>query len=155
VGRRSRKRVASRPASQARELRAVDSPAARRRRRRGEAPVAPWGKFPLVELCVLAALIIGVLGLVRGDAPGRVMLACAMALGSLAGLELAIREHFAGYKPHSSLLAGALAVIAAAILFFARAPQFVLPPVAAAVFGVAFWALRGLFKRRSGGLGYR
>ncbi len=83
------------------------------------------------------------------------MIACALALGSLAGLELSIREHFAGYKAHSAVLASTIAVALLAVLFFARAPRFVLPPVALAVFGVAFWALRGVYKRRSGGRGYR
>jgi cobalamin synthase len=108
-----------------------------------------------VELCVLAAFIIAGIGLARGDSSGRIMLACGIALGSLAGLELSIREHFAGYKPHSVVLAATLAVALLAVLFFVRAPQFVLPPAAAAVFGIAFWLFRGVFKRRSGGLGYR
>ncbi len=97
-------------------------------------------------------MVIAVIGLVRGDNTGRIMLACAMALGSLAGLELSIREHFAGYKPHSLVLAATVAVALLAVLFFARAPRFVLLPAGAAVFGVCFWLFRGAYKRRSGGL---
>ena len=41
-----------------------------------------------------------------------------MALGSLAGLELSVREHFAGYKSHSTVLAGTVAVVAAALGYF-------------------------------------
>lgn len=147
MGRRSRKRVST-PSTVGRRV----DPPPRRRSRRGEAPDAPWGSFPLVELCVLTAMIIAVLGLVRGDNTGRIMLACAMALGSLAGLELSIREHFAGYKPHSLVLAATVAVALLAVLFFARAPRFVLPPAGAAVFGVCFWLFRGAYNRRSGGL---
>lgn len=131
------------------------SPPVRRSARRGERPPAPWGKFPLVELCILAALVIGVTGFVRGDAGGRIMLASAMALGSLAGLELSVREHFAGYKPHATVLAGTVAVVLLAVLFFAHAPRVVLPPAALVLFGVAFRAFRGVYKRRSGGFGYR
>ena len=36
-----------------------------------------------------------------------------MRLGSLAGLELSVREHFAGYKSHTTVLAGTVAVVAA------------------------------------------
>ena len=36
----------------------------------GERPTAPWGSFPLVELCVLIALVIGVAGFVTGGQRG-------------------------------------------------------------------------------------
>src|SRR5256714_15132488 len=89
-------------------------------RRRGrptidERPPAPWGKFPLVELVVLAALILLPLSFVVGGARGRVMLTGALVLGSLAGLELSIREHFAGYRSHTALLAGAPAFTSRAL----------------------------------------
>ena len=35
------------------------------------------------------------------------LIGTGLALGSLAGLELSIREHFAGYRSHTLLLAGA------------------------------------------------
>ena len=34
------------------------------------------------------------------------MIAAGVALASLAGLELSIREHLAGYRSHSTVLAG-------------------------------------------------
>lgn len=120
-----------------------------------ERPPAPWGSFPLVELASLVAIVIGIAGLVIGGNRGRTMLGLAAALGSLAGLELSAREHFAGFRSHSALLGGTAAVAIMAALFFAGAPTFLLPPLGAAVFGVGFWLLRGTFKRRSGGLGFR
>src|SRR5205085_8280981 len=71
-----------------------DSPRRRAPRSRSidERPPAPWGKFPLVELVVLLAIVLFVLGLVVGGARGLVMLGAAFVLGSLAGLELSIRE---------------------------------------------------------------
>jgi hypothetical protein len=77
-------------------------------------------------------------------------------LGSLAGLELSVREHFAGYRSHTLLLAGATAVAVLAALFFGE----LLPPLgriaaAAAVFGIAAWWLTGAFQRRSGGYAFR
>jgi hypothetical protein len=120
-----------------------------------ERPPAPWGKFPLVELCVLVALVIGVAGFIVGGRRGGIMLGAAGALGSLAGLELSIREHFAGFRSHSTVLAGAAGVAAMAVLFFSRAPYGLMLAVGAIVFGGAFYALRELFKRRSGGWGFR
>ena len=78
-------------------------------------------------------------GLVRADDPaGRVLLICGMALGSLGGLETALREHFAGTRSHAAVLAGVPAVAAAGVLFFARAPWVLVPVCAAAVFAAAF-----------------
>ncbi len=51
-----------------------------------------------------------VVGFFVGDGRGAVLIATGLALGSLAGLELSIREHFAGYRSHTTLLAGAAAV---------------------------------------------
>lgn len=95
------------------------------------------------------------LGFFRGGRSGAVMLICAGTLGSLAGLELSIREHLAGYKPHSTILAATVGLVALAILFFAQVPRLVFLPVAAAVFGTAFWVLRGVYRRRSEGLSVR
>jgi hypothetical protein len=186
MGRRSRKRGApvddpqtrSSPGSSRAErdaARARRAEAARKRsaaagasrrpaRRRGrptidERPEAPWGKFPLVELVVLLALIVLPLSFVVGGTRGNVMLTAALALGSLAGLELSIREHFSGYRSHTTLLAGACAFASMAVVFFAGGrgdlSRALMIPVGGLVFMGAFWLLREAFKRRSGGLGFR
>lgn len=126
-----------------------------RRPRRDEAPPAPWGAFPLVELCVLVALALGVTGFLTGGRTGLVLIACALALGSLAGLELSIREHLAGYRSHTSVLAAAVAVAVLAILYFTHVSRPIMVPVGVAVGATAFWLLRGVFRRRSGGFGFR
>jgi hypothetical protein len=156
LGRRSPKRASS-PPSERRPAATAPRPAppAGRRARRDDAPAAPWGRFPLVELCVLLALVLGVLGFVEGGRRGFVLLGCAMVLGSLAGLELTIREHFAGYRSHSSVLAGAVAVASGAALWFAHVPQVAILPIAVAIFAAAFFAFREVFRRRSGGYGFR
>ena len=82
-------------------------------------------------------------------------LVCGVLLASLGGLDTAVREHFNGYKSHSSVLAGLPGVIAAAALFFARAPWIAVAVGAALVFGLAFWGFRTAFRRRSGGLSFR
>lgn len=121
-------------------------------------PPAPWGSFPLVELCVLAGIILLVAGfLVRGQR-GPVMVVCGLALGSLAGLELSIREHFSGFRSHTTLLAGAVACAALAATFFltkGSSVRVIVPIVGGVVFLIAFWLFRQAFAKRAGGVGFR
>ena len=122
-----------------------------------ERPKAPWHPFPLVELCVLVWIVLIVLGLIVGfdSARGQLALVCGVLLASLGGLDTALREHFNGYRSHSSLLAGLPGVVAAAALFFASAPWIAVAVGAALVFALAFWGFRTAFRRRSGGLSFR
>jgi hypothetical protein len=154
----------ARRAEAARKRSAAAGSSARPARRRGrpsidERPQAPWGKFPLVELVVLVALIMLPLSFVIGGTRGNVMLTAALALGSLAGLELSIREHFGGYRSHTTLLAGACAFASMALVFFLGGrgdlSRALMIPVGGVVFLAAFWLFREAFKRRSGGLGFR
>jgi hypothetical protein len=118
-----------------------------------ERPPAPWGSFPLVELVVLVALVMLVAGLIVQGSQGTVLLSTGLALGALAGLELSIREHFAGYRSHTALLAGAAAVATLALLFYV-APDLVPPParlvLAAVVGGLAALGLARAFRSRAG-----
>jgi hypothetical protein len=167
MGRRSRKRAAaaSREASTraerdaARQARGAD---ARPRRRPGrptmdERPPAPWGSFPLSELVILLGIALMAWGLFSWDSEGNLRFAAGLALASLGGAELALREHLAGYRSHSTLLAGVAAFVVVTVLALGPGPNrvWLLLLIGAAVFGVAFYGLRELFKRRSGGLGFR
>ena len=153
MGKRTRKR--GRPAAE----RVAEAPPAaapptrreRERARRDRLPPPPWAPFPLVELAVLAALVIGVIGFFSPGRRGAIMLVCAAALGSLAGLEVAIREHFAGFKSHTTVLSLAIAVAAMAVAFFAGGPRWLVVVVGAPLFVFAFFLLRNAFARRSGG----
>jgi hypothetical protein len=116
-------------------------------------PQALWGDFPLSELVVLLALILLVVGFVTGQA---VTLGVGLVLGALAGVELAAREHFAGYRSHNVVLAGAAGMTAFGLLFVLTS----LSPAAcvaagAIVFGGSAWLLVAAFRRRSGGASYR
>jgi hypothetical protein len=129
-------------------------------RRRGtrERPQAPWGSFPLTEVVVLLAIVLGIVGLIVWGEQGQIMLLAGFALGSLAGLELAAREHFAGYRSHSTLLAACAGVAAGAVVVLAvpgPGPRLPTLAVGLAVFALGFWLFREAFKRRSGGLGFR
>jgi hypothetical protein len=75
---------------------------------------------------------------------------------TLASLELAIREHFAGYRSHSALLAGVCAIVAVVPVFFLTSfPQEVLLGVGVLVFAVALQLLRSAFARKAQGLSFR
>jgi hypothetical protein len=124
------------------------------RRASRERPPAPWGRFPLVELVVLVGLVLLLTGFFVGEARGAVMIACGITLASLAGLELSVREDQAGYKSHSTVLAGAITLVALAAGFFLRVGALNVL-IGAVVFGIAFYAFREVFKRKSGGLGFR
>jgi hypothetical protein len=158
MGRRSRKRgvtahaVEPRVPAQPRVAPATPRPRARME----EAPKAPWSPFPLVELVVLIALVLTVVGFVTEGPRRAALLGCGIALVSLAGLELALREHFAGYRSHSTLLAAAAAIAVDAPLFLLTAiPQIALLVLAVAVFGGVHVLARNAFRKRSGGMGFR
>ncbi len=127
------------------------------RRAPRERPPAPWGRFPLVELCVLLGLILLIVGFLVSEQRGAVLIACGIALASLAGLELSVREHLAGFKSHSTVLAGAFAVVGLAAGYFLLPSSLIALNIliGAVVFGIAFYAFRELFKRRSGGYAFR
>jgi hypothetical protein len=122
-----------------------------------ERPRAPWGSFPLSELVILLGIVLMTWGFLTWSSQGNVRFGAGLALASLGGLELSLREHLAGYRSHSTLLAGAAALAVASALALGPGPHvlWALLIVAAVVFGLAFYGLRELFKRRSGGLGFR
>jgi hypothetical protein len=172
MGRRTRKRAdllgagatrAERDAARAeraeaaRRERHVAEPARRSGRPApGDRPAAPWGSFPLSELVILLGIVIVVWGFLSGRA-GQERIAAGLVLASLGGGELALREHLAGYKSHSALLAGVatFAVVTGLVLGFGPVALWVIVAVGVVVFSASLYGLRELFKRRSGGLGFR
>src|SRR5215210_3780635 len=155
MGRRSRKRGESTRAERdaARRERAASSAP---RRKTSDRPRAPWGNFPLSELIILLGLVLILWGAARGSG-GEEMLAAGLVIASLGGGELALREHLAGYRSHTSLLAGGTAFVAVTIVALGFGPVRlpILIVLGALVFAGTFYAMRELFKRRSGGLGFR
>ena len=154
---RKRRKKAKRPKPVVDATPETAEPPARAGRRQGadDRPEVPWGKFPLIELSVLAGLIMLILGffVVDGDrAP--ILIVAGLALGSIGGLDHAIREHFSGYASHTLLLAGVPALAVLAALFYGgpdSLPSLARGGIAVAVFAVAAWLLSREFSRRSGG----
>lgn len=118
-----------------------------------ERPPAPWGNFPLGPLSVLAGLVLIVIGAL-GSNP--VQLAIGVALGALGGLELSIREHFAGFRSHTTLLAGFTFVVLVGLAFYvAHIVLWVCLLIGFALAGATFWWLRRRFEEASGGFSYK
>ncbi len=79
-----------------------------------------------------------------------------MACAGLGGLEVAIREHFAGYRSHTSLLAGFVFVLVTALVWYVGdAILAVALAIGAVAFAITFYLARRAFQRASGGLSFR
>jgi hypothetical protein len=125
---------------------------------RREAPKPIWAPLPITEGMILVGLILAVVGLV-GQTTGLVL--GGLALVVLPSLELALREHLAGYRSHTSLISAVVAMVVAIGLGVGLnaadvdLPQWPLLVVAVLVFAGMFRLLRQKFKERSGGLTFR
>lgn len=118
-----------------------------------ERPPAPWGSFPLAELTVLAGIVMLVVGVIDGSPTA---IGVGVVLGGLGGLEVSAREHFGGYRSHTTLLAGTVFVLVTGGLFYlAGLILAVCLAVGAAAFAAAFLTLRRAFRRASGGYSFK
>jgi lysylphosphatidylglycerol synthetase-like protein (DUF2156 family) len=123
------------------------------RREPEERPPAPWGNFPLAELTVLAGIVMLLIGLFGGHPTA---IGVGVVLAGLGGLEVSAREHFAGYRSHTTLLAGTIFVLVTGGLFYLGGLILAIClAIGAAAFIAAFIALRRAFQRASGGLSFR
>jgi hypothetical protein len=114
-------------------------------------PKAPWHPFPLVEVCVLIGIVCIVIGFFsRDNGLGRTILALGFVLGALGGLDTAVREHWAGFRSHTLVLAAFPAVAVAVLTALAGVSPVVVPILLLAVFLAAFVGLRRVWERTSG-----
>ena len=133
------------PADEPRSARRVKSP--------DERPPAPWGNFPLAELVIFGGIVALAIG-VFGGHPTAIGVGVAMA--GLGGLEVSAREHFAGYRSHTTLLAGTVFVLTVGGLYYlANQILAVALGVGAVAFVIVFFLARRAFQRASGGLSFR
>jgi uncharacterized integral membrane protein len=123
------------------------------RRKANERPPAPWGSFPLAELTILAGIVLLAIGLF-GQSPTAI--GVGVVLAGLGGLEVSVREHFAGYRSHTTLLAGLVFVLVTGLLFYlAGLILAICLAIGAVAFLAAFVTLRRVFQRASGGLSFK
>jgi hypothetical protein len=110
----------------------------------GEPPPNPFGGVPVAEIAILAGGIGFVVGLINSSPVVAVVGIVVCALGVL---EFSVREHFSGYRSHTTMLAAFPAVIIEAVLIELikpRHPVLVLLPVVP-IYAVAFLLLRRRF----------
>lgn len=116
-------------------------------------PPAPWGSFPLVEIAILIGIVMLGIGFFAGGDRSPALIGVGLGLAGLGGLELAIREHFTGFRSHSSLLAGIPAIATLALLFYAgpdELPAVARVAIAGGVFALAAWGFAAMFRRKAG-----
>jgi len=118
-----------------------------------ERPEAPWGKAPLAELAIFAGIVCLAIGIFGSH---ETMIGVGVGLAAVGGMEVAIREHFAGYRSHTTLFAGFVFVVVVGLLFYVAGMVLAYAlPIGAACFVVAFYLARRAFQRASGGLSFR
>lgn len=120
---RKRRRSGAGPravASTRRDERAAREAAARERRRAsrdlgrvGQRPPGLFGGVPVSEVAILAGGVVGGVGLVTH---GRVTIVIGLVICALGVTEVTGREHFAGYRSHTALLAAVPTVVLEAIV---------------------------------------
>jgi len=102
---------------------------------------------------VLAGIVALLVGLF-GNHPTAIGL--GVVLAGLGGLEVSVREHLAGYRSHTTLLAGTVFVLVTATLFYLAGTILAIALIAgAAAFAASFYALRRAFQKASGGLSFK
>lgn len=110
----------------------------------GERPQGMFGGLPVSEVAILAGLIAVVVGWTRHGGPA---LFVGIAICFLGVFEVTAREHFSGYRSHSTLLAGLVAVAVMTVLGIIVAPhnRLLLLIIAVPAFGATFKVLRDRF----------
>ena len=110
----------------------------------GERPSSPFGGLPISELGVLVGAVALVFGIV-GKAPAALVVGAIVC--GLAVLEFTAREHFSGFRSHTTLLAAFPAIAAETVVALVARPasSAVLAIPVVPVFAVSFWLLRRRF----------
>jgi hypothetical protein len=85
-----------------------------------QGPQPLWGPVPVTEVALIVGGIVLVLGTLLGE-DGAFIIGAGLLMITLSSLELCIREHFSGYRPH--------------VLFLAMMPTIVLQTVVLIVVG--------------------
>ncbi len=77
----------------------------------GERPHAPWHPLPLSELLILVGIIGAVVAFLRGVESTAALLGAGIAAVAIGTIEVSLREHLAGFRAHTLMLAVLPAVV--------------------------------------------
>jgi hypothetical protein len=111
----------------------------------GERPQSPFGGLPVSEVAIFAGGVGMVVGLIQGG-PSLIVGIVVCALGVL---EVTAREHFSGYRSHTTLLAAIPAVgVEGALVTAIGSPRqrALLLLAVVPVYAGVFWLLRKRFQ---------
>ncbi|MDQ3677877.1 MAG: hypothetical protein M3401_13950 [Actinomycetota bacterium] len=112
-------------------------------------PEPIWSPFPLTEIGILAGMVIFFLGLfATPDRSPELLGTGAIVLAVVVG-EMCLREHFAGFRSHSILLALLPVTVLHTFVVYAITPSWTGPValvVDLALAGALAWFLHGRFR---------
>ncbi|HTU77573.1 MAG TPA: hypothetical protein VMF09_02305 [Solirubrobacteraceae bacterium] len=120
----------------------------------GERPPPPWHPLPLSELLILVGVIGAVVAWIRGYQNNVALLGAGIGAVVVGTIEVSLREHLSGFRPHTGMLAAIPAIIfhTAVVLIVlganGRAPQWLfygLLPIDAALVAIGYKLLRARY----------
>ncbi|HYB24041.1 MAG TPA: hypothetical protein VED41_09610 [Solirubrobacteraceae bacterium] len=120
----------------------------------GERPPPPWYPLPLSELLILVGVIGAVVAWLRGYQHNAALLGAGIGAVIIGTVEVSLREHLSGFRPHTGMLAAIPAVVfhsGVVLIVLAvngHAPRwlfYALLPVDLALIAVCFKLLRARF----------
>ena len=117
---------------------------------RGTRPQAPWHPLPLSELLIFVGLIGVLVWYLRGAGGGAALIGASVVAVAIGTIEVVLREHLAGFRSHTVLLAAIPVVVfhSAAIIVasaFTAVPRWINIPLLAidlALFALLYKLLR-------------
>jgi UDP-N-acetylmuramyl pentapeptide phosphotransferase/UDP-N-acetylglucosamine-1-phosphate transferase len=116
----------------------------------GERPPSPFGGVPASEIAIFAGIVASVVWFfVYGGSKVNAVLVVGLIVLALGVIEVTAREHFSGYRSHTTLLAALPAFIVAiglVALTGEKAGDAPLLAVAVPIFLLLFWPLRRRFQ---------
>jgi hypothetical protein len=120
----------------------------------GERPPPPWHPLPLSELLILVGVIGVVVAWIRGVQGDPALLGAGIGAVVLGTIEVSLREHMSGFRPHTGILAVIPAIVFhSAVILLALAAgahpprwlNYALLPVDLALVAVCFKLLRARY----------
>ena len=120
----------------------------------GERPPPPWHPLPLSELLIFVGIVGAAVAWVLGYQHNAALLGAGIGAVVLGTIEVSLREHLSGFRPHTGMLAAIPAVVfhsgvvLIVIALDGNAPKWLfysLLPVDLAIVAVCFKLLRARF----------
>ena len=113
-------------------------------------PSGPWGRLPITEITVAVGLLIVGIALAGGASPRSPRFLAGVGVCGIGVVELTVREHVAGYRSHTLLLAFLPVVGLQGAISLSGLPQTLqrlAVPLDFVVFAVLFQVWQSVYKR--------